>query len=148
MKAITVYEAKDGSRWDDPERAGERDDLIAEIAFIMAPLGGCPKDPHCNFANGNGYVQHDAVNVAQVRAALLVPTKRLLKWWWDDQVKRHGKEPSDAHGSWYQRMLDGDHAPLDRAWSRFCCIDDRSREWGQQYYANNPDKGNHVEIKP
>lgn len=148
MKPIKVYVANDGSRWDDPSKAEERDALIVEIEDIMAPLGPRPKDQGCHFANGAGYIQRDAVTVANVRAALLVPTKRVLKWWWDDQVERFGKEPTEAHGSWYQRMLDGSHAPVDRAWSRLCCIDEQSREWGQQYYAKNPEKGKQVEWKP
>ena len=144
MKPITVYEANDGSRWDDPNKASERDSLIHEIYLIMAPLPEV-KDDASRFANGNGYVQRDAVIVERVRADLLVPTKRILKWWWDGQMKDHGKEPVDAHPSWYLRILDGTAAPLERAWSRLCCIDKSYREWGQPFYAAHPEKGEQVE---
>ena len=148
MRAQTVYVAEDGARFDDPAKADERDALIAEIDAIMAPLKPTPQDDHCHFTNGHGYVQQDLVTLAAVRAALLVPTKRVLKWWWDSQLEDHGKEPVNAHPSWFCRMLDGDAGPLDYAWGRFCRIDEQGREWGQQYYATHQDEAEQFEIKP
>ena len=36
--------------------------------------------------------------------------------------------------------------PLERAWGRIACIDKQFREWGQQYFANNPSEGKQVRL--
>jgi hypothetical protein len=64
----------------------------------------------------------------------------VLKWWIDDQKKK-GQTDAEliaCHPSWFCRMLDGGHAPLDRAYNRLCCIDEQNREWNQPYFAMNP----------
>jgi len=147
VKTRTVWEADDGSRWDDAAAARKRDDLIKEVDAAMRPLGKRHRGKGCDFENGGGYVQHKPSAVAEARANLLVPTRRVLAWWFEDQMKRFKKDPSGADPSWFCRMLDGGHAPLDRAWSRLMCIDAKGREWGQPYYATHPDAATQVEIR-
>lgn len=150
MQAITKYKANDGSEWDEPEKAVRRDHLIADVDDVMVSLNPCPDDT--NFANGHGYVQQDAEQIAKVKANLFTIANQdgILKWWIDDQKARHGKTDdfliNDTHASWYCRMLDGSHRPLERAYSRLCNIDDECREWGQQYFANNPEKGDQIQL--
>lgn len=47
-----------------------------------------------------------------------------------------------ASFGWIGRYFDdGGHNCLYEAWSRLRCIDEKGREWGQPYYALNPEKG-------
>lgn len=48
-----------------------------------------------------------------------------------------------VHPSWFSRLLDCETGLKEwhRAWHRIACINWRThREYGQPYYANNPDK--------
>lgn len=147
MKAITRYQAEDGSIWMTPEAALEREHFIVVVDEAMVPLGPQYDDGTCDFANGHGYIQHSPEAVAAARANLMPITRKLLACWFKDQLERHGKDPVDAHPSWYSRILDGDHRPLDQAWRRIGCIDTQHREWGQQYFAaNGPREGRDFEI--
>lgn len=138
MRSQTIFVANDGSRWDTAEQALARDALIVEVDRIMAPMGKRPEGS--DFANGAGCIQHVPATLALVRSRLYEASRPALGWWYDDQKKRHGREPVDAHASWFTRMLDGKNGPLSTAWYRFQCIDQSGREWGQPYFANNPDQ--------
>ena len=119
-ETMTIWRASDGSRWDVQADADARESLIAEVLVCMESIGERYDDGHCAFSNGSGYVQHDASAVALARERLLVPTRRLLNWWFKEQIRNHGKDPSGAHPSWFQRLLDGTHAPLDFARCKWC----------------------------
>ena len=143
MKTVTMYEAADGSRYTKAKQATIRDMIIEKVEEAMAPLGPQFKDEGCHFANGRGWIKHDPAKVKEVKRALIEVGKGPLGWWYDKQLKLHGKTLDDlmtCHGSWFGRMLDGSCAPLERAWSRMCCITEDGREFGQPYYAANPDK--------
>lgn len=151
MKKITKYQANDGSEWKTKEDAEKRDILIVEVEAAMSPLQ--PNPGTIEFANGHGFVRQDVVAVANVRKNLYAIARRdgVLKWWIDQQKAQHGQTDEGlmaVHPSWFSRMLDGAHRPLDRAYSRLCCIDDQYREWGQPYFASHPDKGEQVPLTP
>lgn len=55
MRPITVYEANDGSRWDNETDAVQRDVLVAECDRFASFLRPVPKGTA--FSNGHGYVQ-------------------------------------------------------------------------------------------
>lgn len=139
MKAITKYQAIDGSEWNSPEKAEARDRLVDSVNKIMAMLKPTPEK-----LNWDGYVQQNAATIAGVKERLysLANVEGVLKWWIDSQKQGHGKTDYDlihlCHPSWFCRMLDGDHGPLDRAYHRLCCIDVSGREWNQPFCANNP----------
>lgn len=146
MKERVIYVADDGARFDTKSAARARDALICEVAKAMKPLGPEINDPHLHFANGHGYVQHDVAKVAEARANIMPITRRLLASWFKDQLQRHKRDPGDAHPSWFCRMLDGEHRPLDKAWTRLWRIDAQGREWGQPYFADHPNEGDQKEF--
>lgn len=148
--AMTVYKAADGSRWDTEEKAIERERLLAAVAHAMAPLGETPNLPGCRFENGGGFLQHEPEAVRSVRLALWELTRKPLGWWIKGQIENHGRTEeqlaTECHPSWFGRMLDGSCPPLERAWGRIMCIDDRCREWGQPYYASHPEEAKQVRL--
>lgn len=138
MKTITKWQANDGSEWDSPECATKRDTLIAEVAAVMDPMGQRVTDH-------GGHKQHTGSVVETVRDGLYAIANRdgILKWWINDQKSKFSKTDADlirCHPSWFCRMLDGGHAPLERAYGRLCCIDKMYREWDQPYFANKADE--------
>ena len=116
MKRVDRWECEDGSLWDSAERARTRDCLLAECGGLVADLGlrDTPPDGECAFANGAGCVQQPRGS----RAGLLSFIQR-------KQANR------DTGG------------PIGELMHRMRCMDDRDREWGQPYFAINPDKAEH-----
>ncbi len=151
MEAITKYKANDGSEWATAEQAEAREVMIREVNIAMLILVSKPTD--MDFANGHGYIQQEAEKILDAKRELYKIANRegVLKHWIDRQKNDHGKTDEDfitCHPSWFSRMLDGSHRPLDAAYSRLYCIDEQNREWGQPYYAINPDKGEQVCLNP
>ncbi len=137
MKIIQVYEADDRSRWNTAEEAIERDFLIKKVELATAPLG--VQDESTDFVNGKGYYQHSEVAIATTRRALWILTAPKLESWINTQKEKYGRSEEEIaalHPSGALRMLDGSHRPLEGAWTRFLCIDEQGREWGQPYYVN------------
>lgn len=119
MKVITVYEANDGSRWDDDVRALERDVLIAECEAAVARIGLRTVPSDTDFANGGGFVKQ--------------PDCARSKLW--DFLNSRGVN-RDSSG------------PIGLLLCRYQKIDKHDREWGQPYYALNPHQGTQVEASP
>lgn len=144
MKEITKYEAPDGSQWATVEDCSAREKMVAEVDAAMANLKPKPKDP-----NWDGYVQQSRQAVGDCLKALyrIANKKGVLKWWIDSQKKDHGKTDFDfldCHPSWFERMLDGDHEPLSRAYGRMSAINEEYKEWNQPYFAMNAGTGEDV----
>lgn len=116
MRTVTIYEADDGSRWDQESDAACRDELVAKVKEIMAPLGERHAEPgDSDYENGSGYVQHDPDVVASIRP-------RFSELW----MATYGDDVADRPNlMWAARY-------------RLSCIDVYGREWGQPYYANHP----------
>lgn len=154
MKQIAKWAADDGSEWNSADDANRRDELIKAVHQAMLPLGDLPKEDNCRFQNGHGYIQHSAQAVEKAKLAIheLAKPKAILGWWFGDQIAKHGKTHLElalkVHPSWHSRMLDGGHQPLGSAYYRFQCIDKDNREWGQPYFANNPDEAENIRLNP
>ena len=135
MQAIQKYRADDGAEFKDDISCIAYEALCAEVAEIMATLPKRPSDDGCQFSNGHGYLQHNADKFLAARAALLRVGARLYPHKWFDQALA---DPT-VHPSWCGRLIDETSRPLVAAWHRVMCIDAKFREWGQPYYANNPE---------
>jgi hypothetical protein len=63
----------------------------------------------------------------------------------DQTIDQQTIDNETVHSSYVGRLL-GDYGirPLENAWYRFSCVDKQYREWGQPYFATNPDKGTNV----
>ena len=146
MKAITMFEANDGSRWDNAEQALEREALIGRVEWATLPLGEMPKLPGCGFENGGGFKRHKPKDVDEAKRRLIELTRPLLASWFETQTQMGRDNFMDTHPSWFLRLLDGSAPPLEMAWRRITCIDKESREWGQPYYATHPNEAKQVEI--
>lgn len=136
MQAIQKFLAEDGAEFNTEAACVEHEALCAEVAEIMATLPKRPSDDRCRFSNGEGYLQHTEAQFLAARAALLRIGNRLYPHKWFDQALTD----LTVHASWCGRLIDETSRPLARAWQRVMCTDSKLREWGQPYYANNPDK--------
>ena len=136
MQRIQKFKADDGAEFTTEAECLEYEALCAEIAEVMATLPKRPEDDGCRFSNGHGYLQHTPERFWPARDALLRIGNRLMPHKWFDQALAD----KTMHASWCGRLIDEASRPLSRAWDRFRCVDKDLREWGQPYYANNPDK--------
>ena len=146
MEVVTKYRANDGSEWASADEAIAREQQILMVNEAMRPLGERPDDEGCRFSNGEGFRRHSLARVRQAKAALIALTRPHVSAWMDGQEKGYGRDMMDVHPSWFLRMLDGASRPLERAWGRLSCIDDEGREWGQPYFASNPQEATQVEV--
>jgi hypothetical protein len=147
MKTIKKFQADDGTEFTKESDCIAHEALCAEIDEIMRKLPNRPDDSGCKFSNGYGFLQHDPKTFWAVRDELLRIGNRLIPHKWFDQAL----EDRTAHPSWVGRLIGESSRPLDRAWSRIMCVDSNLREWGQPFYANNPDKvelENFIALKP
>lgn len=112
---------------------------MAECAAAIRPLGSRPDS--INFANGGGYRQHTPAAVVSAKSALLMILRREAKY---ITLPDDGRDISAL--GFASRIASECAAPLSRAWYRLDCIDHRGREWGQPYFAINPDNGEQREI--
>ena len=131
MKSFTKFKAVDGAEFNTKKECIEYEKMIKKVNAIMKPLGRLPKDPHCDFANGMGYIQHNPSDVEVVKSKLLAFGIKYLHIEGECRFDWLGRYAGDSR----------DTAPLYRAWLRLYCVDKKGREWGQPYYAFNPEKG-------
>lgn len=136
MQRIQKFKADDGAEFPTEAECLEYEALCAEIAEVMATLPKRPDDDGCRFSNGHGYLQHTPEKFWPVRDALLRIGNRLMPHKWFEQALAD----KTVHASWCGRLIDETSSPLMRAWYRVMCVDKELREWGQPYYADNPDK--------
>ena len=145
MRKIQRFQAKDGSEFKTEAECIAYEELCDEVSKVMKTLPPLPKDTGCNFANGNGYIQHDAGKLEIARVAILKIGQRSAK---DPPWLQQTIDDPTIHPSWASRLIsEACPSPVRDAWYRFQCIDKKNREWGQPYYANNPDEaGGQYEI--
>jgi hypothetical protein len=139
MQAIQKFKADDGAEFRTEAECISYEALCAEVAEIMATLPAQPKDDGCRFSNGDGYLQHEPANLERARISILKIGQRFIKEppWLQQTIDT----PAGCHPSWAGRLIgDACPRPVNDAWYRFQCIDKQNREWGQPYYANNPNE--------
>jgi len=139
VKKITVCVANDGCRFDSERDCLAYEKFAVRVARVMKLFPPLPKGKgNCDFENGHGYIQHDAVVLKKVKDQLLDLIGEKMDHPWIKQTK----ERKNIHPSWVGRLVsDMGNKPLSDAWYRIGCIDKKNREWGQQFFANNPEKG-------
>lgn len=135
MKRVTRYEAHDGSQFKTASEAKAHEQLIAAVAELSKLLRPVPDD--ADFANGHGYVQQDEKQVQAYKRGLL-----LLAKGYGPRFAEGAKTPDDVNPCGVVgRILDDVGGPINTAWRRLMNMDIHYREWGQGYFALNPDKG-------
>lgn len=144
MKTVTKYEANDGKLFDYQIDASAHDDYLKQVDVVAAMLPPRPDDG-CKFESGGGYLQHAAETVREFKRSVLLlaannrPDSKFVEW---------AKNPDEVHGiSIIGRYIDdGCDRYIGRLWHRVCCMDSQCREWGQPYFALNPEKAERFQI--
>ena len=126
MRPVTMYRSRDGRVFETEADCLRHEEILNAADEIHTIIGPRPKDPHCVFANGGGFIQRvgDSVGAARERLSVLA-----LQY----------------HGSSRPRVIDDCDSPLSDVSFRLRCIDSQGREWGQPYYAINPHSGTQEE---
>lgn len=148
MHKVTRYEAIDGAEFETEAACLKHEALIAECAAIVARLEPRANLPNCNYENGHGYVQQVPATVLSVQADLVKIARRYFT---DKSSNAHfdfaetAAQPAGL--SMVGRFIDdGCPSPVNRAWRRICCMDAEFREWGQPYFAMNPERAEAVRL--
>ena len=138
METITKFKAVDGKEFTNTEECLKYELLIKRVDVIMAFLPPVPKADNCDFDNGSGYVKHDKAILRNAQIQMLEICKEYIDHKWvQDTI-----DDENVHLSYVGRLIDDyEIRPIRDAWYRFMCVDKDSREWGQPYFADNPDKG-------
>lgn len=143
MEIITKFKAIDGKEFTSKKECLKYESLIGEVDRIMSLLPSTHKDDDCSFANGEGFIQHDKAKLRKAQVEILELCKEYIDHKWIQQTIND----ESVHLSYVGRLLnDYDIRPLRNAWFRFMCIDKNQREWGQPYYANNPENGKQIQL--
>lgn len=112
MREITVYEARDKSRWDKQSDCLIRDAMFNEALAITEPLGVRPTLSEFQFK------QHEPSAVSKARTVF------------ETLAMKH-------FGTTNGRVVSDMDSPISTAMNRLDCIDEQGREWQQPYFARN-----------
>lgn len=136
MEIITKYRSDDGIEFVDMQKCLDYEDLCHRVDVIMACLLRVPAQDSCDFANGSGYIQHSAEAVTNARRKIIQCANEIMPHKWFQQELAG----EDVHASWGGRLIgEMQEKCLWTAWYRFSCMDANFREYGQPYYALNPE---------
>lgn len=137
MKVITKYKAVDEQEFSTEKECLDYEQLIERVNTIMAGLKPLPNEKGFDFGNGYYFVQQSKGAFKLVKLNLLNEIKKHINHKWVEQTI----EDETVHLSYVGRLIDDwNIRPLNNAWNRLMCIDKEYREWGQPYFANNPEK--------
>ena len=139
MKIIKKYQALDGREFVDEAACLNHEAILRNIEMVMSHLVKSPDS--CEFQNGHGFIQQRPSDVELVKNAIID------MWGSDDQIKEEARKHSPRF-SILGRIFDDSGSPLRKPWYRLCCIDDHYREWGQMFFAINPDQGEQTRLNP
>jgi len=143
MKKITKYVANDSTEFNTIEDCTAYESECLAIESVIMRLPEIPDIPGCGFANGAGYIQHNEALFTSVRKQLLELAKHHTSHKW---IQESIDDPK-IHPSYAGRIIDDfSFRPLVKAWHRIMCTDKHYREWGQPYYAANPEKAEQIKL--
>lgn len=135
MTAIQKYKSDSGREFSTPQDAMVADALFAIQNEVNKMLPSAIDDG-CDFENGGGYVQQSEADIIAFKHGM----RRLIVMEFGENsatLKRWDENPCGFVG----RYLDDSGSDTYRLYLRLCCIDDQRREWGQPFYAINPEQG-------
>lgn len=136
-----MYKANDGKIFNHKNDCEKYEFKMNQIEKIMQNL---PQEPDsCNFRNGGGYLQHDPEIVKKAMIEIL----KLSEIDFKEDKEKIFENPFSYRQSYYigRVMTDGNNICWS-AWCRFLSMDNKYREWGQPYFALNPDKGEQIRL--
>lgn len=138
MKRIDKWVTRDGAEFRTVEEAQSREHLLDKIDAIESELP--LPDTSTDFANGYGYIQHQGSKLLRARASLI----KLAQEYAFSEIAQY---PIKSNA--FSRYLDDSATPLYKLYCRIVlCVDDNTwREYGQAYYAHNPEKAKSVRVR-
>ena len=131
MKAITKYQAEDGKVFNTEKECLEYEKIMEKVNQIMKPFGKRPDS--INFSNGGGFLQHEKADVEKAKNEILSLGSKIFKC-------------NTNFGFIGRYFDDSGYDCLYHAWGRLSAIDNQYREWGQTYYAINPNTGKNIRL--
>ena len=140
MKVITKYVANDNVEFLNELDCIRHEHNILAVEKIMSQL---PEKPDsCDFSNGHGYIQHNEIDLLNVRNEFL------------EFLNKNKPGTNKKDFNYYFLMMGSINSVLKyksigNHVYRFQCIDGQFREWGQPYYAmdgNTPTDGDFVQL--
>ena len=133
MQTIIKIQACDGELFDNEADCVKHEKMIAAIKDTMSTLKPVPND--CNFSNGDGFIQQEIRTVANAMV-------RIVEIAGIEKKPEFINDPFACRFGIIGRIIDDSgSAHVWSAWSRFMNMDHFGREWGQSYFARNPEKG-------
>lgn len=135
METITKFRAYNGAEFNAEEKCRIYESNCRKADAIVSKLPERPDD--LDFSNGHGFIQHDPEIFKKVRRKLLEQANDECEHKWFTQ----SIEDESCHPSWAHRIIsEACTKNLNDAWYRILCTDFEFREWGQPYYAANPNQ--------
>ncbi len=133
MKEIIKFVADDGSIHPSKEACVRYESLLSNVNNLMNSLNKIPNTTA--FRNGEGFVRQSMSVVKELKTKIV-------------KVGREYLNIKDNIGfSIAGRYFDDCGVKcLYSAWGRLAHIDETGREWGQGYYAVNPEKGKQIDL--
>ena len=136
---IQKYQTRDKREFTNYELAEQHEKLLDRIDNVVSMLVPIPDT--CEFSNGHGFIRQDPRLVQVVKESILDL--------WDGDLKTKLKAKNvPAHWSIIGRIFSDENSPLQKPWYRLICIDEHGREWGQPFFARNPDQGEQIQLNP
>jgi hypothetical protein len=143
----TKYVTEDENQFDSPIDALKHELLLYRVNDALSQLPPRPKS--MEFSNGKGYILHNRY-VAMNAYLQLVGIAR-------DYIGEEMREVESRPGfkgwgietaEWFDFHFSrvGDNPTLSHAFYRFRAMDSSFREWGQIYFALNPNEGLNVRL--
>ncbi len=144
MKVISKYISNDNIEFSNEVDCREHELNYIIASNIVNKLEPIPENDGCSFGNGHGYIQQDNNNVIKYRNEFLEFIKRYTTFKWVQETI----DNPNSHLSWVTRAIGDSNCPhtIYRMWSRFTCIDNEGREWGQPFYATNPNQAEQIKL--
>lgn len=132
MKAITKFQALDGTEFSDKDKCCNYELLCEEIAKLMEPW------PEVN-VKGTGFVQADKATVLRIQRSMVAIFERDH---WKDRHTRWAAEADVPAGMTLigRYVDDAGVGPERRVWGRLALLDKMFRQYEQPYYAIQADK--------
>ena len=130
---IIQYEAEDGKTFKTQSECERYSEILKEVNEYLLSI---PNPDKYNITNGDGYILHNPRIHTQMEKLIV---KLSNKWF------KH-KEPFTNFNYVLGRYIDDSNMIcLNRLSYRLMCIRD-DREYGQPYFANNPDKCKDIQV--
>lgn len=150
---VKKYKSFDGLMFDDMHKCSEHETVMRDIKDVTATLEPIPDD--MDFTNGHGYIQQFPVHFNFAKAQAL---RLAIKYTPDNEDKINGyikeytlnaRSYSHEPGAFLELMRKLKYLGTKRQviiflCDRFCQTDTKYREWGQMYYALNPEEGKQI----